>query len=384
MNRLGPHPWQLSFSYGRALQAAALQGVEGRRGEPRPRPQARSCTGPGSTARPGPGGTPPRWSRRRASRSARRRAEPLPGVARPRPRLGFREIPMRRIESTHSTWLFDCRAGAVLPSCRRRGRRSRRRRSRASGRPTSASEIDAAGALHRGPATPTTPGCCGRGARTPAEPEPTTGARAANPTSRRRGHRDRSAEPLPNTSGSRSRRSSRTRVRSPVPCGVITSRRRARGAQPGATRGRGRARRPAAHRRRRRLGQDPRPHPPDRVPDRRAARLPVRPARDHVHQQGRGRDEATRRGPRRARRAPDVGLDVPLGVRPHPPPRGAGARAPLLVHDLRPVRRRAPRRLRPPRPQPGSEAVPAPSAARADLGHEERAGLRRRRPLAAR
>ena len=25
MNKLGPHPWQLSFSYGRALQAAALK-----------------------------------------------------------------------------------------------------------------------------------------------------------------------------------------------------------------------------------------------------------------------------------------------------------------------------------------------------------------------
>lgn len=30
MNRLGPHPWQLSFSYGRALQHAALQAWAGR------------------------------------------------------------------------------------------------------------------------------------------------------------------------------------------------------------------------------------------------------------------------------------------------------------------------------------------------------------------
>ena len=45
MNKLGPHPWQLSFSYGRALQAPALQGVErqGRQRRRRPGrvPQAR-------------------------------------------------------------------------------------------------------------------------------------------------------------------------------------------------------------------------------------------------------------------------------------------------------------------------------------------------------
>jgi fructose-bisphosphate aldolase class I len=30
MNRLGPHPWELSFSYGRALQAPALAAWAGR------------------------------------------------------------------------------------------------------------------------------------------------------------------------------------------------------------------------------------------------------------------------------------------------------------------------------------------------------------------
>jgi fructose-bisphosphate aldolase class I len=30
MNRRGPHPWQLSFSYGRALQAPALKAWQGR------------------------------------------------------------------------------------------------------------------------------------------------------------------------------------------------------------------------------------------------------------------------------------------------------------------------------------------------------------------
>src|SRR5207245_7489488 len=29
MNRLGPHPWELSFSYGRALQAPALKAWKG-------------------------------------------------------------------------------------------------------------------------------------------------------------------------------------------------------------------------------------------------------------------------------------------------------------------------------------------------------------------
>jgi fructose-bisphosphate aldolase class I len=30
MNALGPHPWQLSFSYGRALQAPALKAWGGK------------------------------------------------------------------------------------------------------------------------------------------------------------------------------------------------------------------------------------------------------------------------------------------------------------------------------------------------------------------
>ncbi|MGE4658195.1 MAG: class I fructose-bisphosphate aldolase, partial [Gammaproteobacteria bacterium] len=32
MNKLGPHPWELSFSYGRALQAAALKAWAGQKG----------------------------------------------------------------------------------------------------------------------------------------------------------------------------------------------------------------------------------------------------------------------------------------------------------------------------------------------------------------
>ena len=68
-----------------------------------------------------------------------------------------------------------------------------------------------------------------------------------------------------------------------------------RGPQPGPAGGGERSRRSAARRRRSGLGQDARAHEPDRVPHRRAARLPVRVARDHVHQQGRGRDEGARR-----------------------------------------------------------------------------------------
>ena len=85
---------------------------------------------------------------------------------------------------------------------------------------------------------------------------------------------------------------------------------------------------------------------------------------------------------RRPGRAPDVGVHVPLRVRAHPAARGVAARLPLVVLDLRPVRRRPPHRLRAPRPRPRPEAVPAPPSARRDLGAEERAGAARgvRRP----
>ena len=46
MNQRGPHPWQLSFSYGRALQAAAQQAW---RGDPANRRAAQQAflAGPG-------------------------------------------------------------------------------------------------------------------------------------------------------------------------------------------------------------------------------------------------------------------------------------------------------------------------------------------------
>ena len=44
MNAMGPHPWELSFSYGRALQAAALRAWGGSRSMYLP-PSRRTCTG---------------------------------------------------------------------------------------------------------------------------------------------------------------------------------------------------------------------------------------------------------------------------------------------------------------------------------------------------
>ena len=46
--------------------------------------------------------------------------------------------------------------------------------------------------------------------------------------------------------------------------------------------------------------------------------------RDHLHQQGRGRDARARRGARRRGGRGHVDLDVPLGVRAHPASRGRG------------------------------------------------------------
>ena len=69
--------------------------------------------------------------------------------------------------------------------------------------------------------------------------------------------------------------------------------------QPRPAGGRPHDRGAAARHRRRRLRQDPRPHPPRRAPDRRARREAERDPRDHLHEQGRGRDA---RAPRAAAR----------------------------------------------------------------------------------
>ena len=105
----------------------------------------------------------------------------------------------------------------------------------------------------------------------------------------------------------------------------------------------------------------------------------VRDPRDHLHQQGRGRDA---RAGRRARRP---GRPAHVGARPSTRAcsrilrrESVAARLPAELHDLRPGRRRAPHRLGAPRPRPRPEAVPGPPAPRADQRAEERAGASRR------
>ena len=101
----------------------------------------------------------------------------------------------------------------------------------------------------------------------------------------------------------------------------------------------GRPRRgPAAGPRRRRLGQDPRPDPPHRLPagDRRGAA--GRDPRDHLHQQGGERDARAGRGSDRALGAGDVGDHLPLGLRTDAARRRRAARLLAQLHDLRRVR----------------------------------------------
>ncbi len=102
-------------------------------------------------------------------------------------------------------------------------------------------------------------------------------------------------------------------------------------------------------------------------------RVAVRDPRDHVHEQGRGRDARPRRAAARTGRPPHVGLDLPRRLLSHPAPGGVAARLPVELHDLRPGRRHPSHRLGAPRPQPRSEAVPGPSAPRPDQRTEERA-----------
>ena len=123
--------------------------------------------------------------------------------------------------------------------------------------------------------------------------------------------------PGPFDDGPSSRLADARRARRPGPA------RPARGAQPGAARGRHPRRRAAADRRRRRVGQDPGAHPPHRPPHPQRGRVAVRDPGHHVHQQGRRRDEAAGGRARRAGRPEDVGVDVPLGLRAHPAARRA-------------------------------------------------------------
>ena len=135
--------------------------------------------------------------------------------------------------------------------------------------------------------------------------------------------------------------------------------RAARGAQPAAARGRRPRGHPAAHRRRRGVGQDPRADPPHRLAARRAGRAAGPDPRHHLHQQGGGRDARAGRGARRPARPDHVGHDLPLRVRAHPAARGGQGRHEVDLLDLRRRRQPAPHEPRPARPRPRPEALPA-------------------------
>ncbi len=147
----------------------------------------------------------------------------------------------------------------------------------------------------------------------------------------------------------------------------------ARGPQPAAARGRRALRRAAARRGRRGLGQDPGADPPHRLPDQRARRPALADPRDHLHQQGRGGDEAPGGRGRRCRR-PARGRHVPLGLPAHHP---APPRSAVRVHvELRGVRRHrlaTPDAPRAPRPRPRREAVHPPRGRERGQRAEERA-----------
>ena len=134
----------------------------------------------------------------------------------------------------------------------------------------------------------------------------------------------------------------------------------------------------AARDRRRRLRKDAGPHPPDRAPARGGRREAAGDPRDHLHEQGRRRDARPRRRPRRPARARLLGDDLPRRVRPDPPPRGAAARLPHELHDLRPGRPGPPRQAVPRGARPRPEALHPARHPQPDLEREEPARLARR------
>ncbi len=75
-----------------------------------------------------------------------------------------------------------------------------------------------------------------------------------------------------------------------------------------------------------------------------------------------------------------MGVHVSLRVRAHPAPRRAGVGLSVVLHDLRPGRRRPAHRVHPPRLQPRLQAVPAPVGALVDQCGQERDGQRRGLP----
>ena len=134
-----------------------------------------------------------------------------------------------------------------------------------------------------------------------------------------------------------------------------------RGAARGSQRAPARGRRPrglaAARRRRRRLGQDPGAHPPDRLADLRAQRPPRLDPRDHLHQQGRRRDARAGHRAGRRPRQDHVGQHLPLGLRAHPAQGDRQVRLQVELHDLRRGRLQAADDAGLPRPRPRREAL---------------------------
>ena len=167
------------------------------------------------------------------------------------------------------------------------------------------------------------------------------------------------------------------------------------GAQPRAGPRRHDHRGPAAHPRRRRVGQDPGPRPPDRLPRRRQGRRPVADPRGHLHEPRRRRAPRADHQPRRRGRARRPGRHVPLALRAACCARdgeaiGIGRR--FVIYDTddqqRPdeadparggpaAHRRVPPERRPRRDQPGQERD-----ARPDVPRRERASNHRERTIA--
>ena len=130
---------------------------------------------------------------------------------------------------------------------------------------------------------------------------------------------------------------------------------------------------PAAHRGGRGLGQDPRAHPPDRLPAGRAGRGAVRDPGHHLHQQGGWGDGGPGGRPGRPASQVHVGHDLPLRLRAHPAPGGEALRLSLVVLHLRPGRLAAADGAYLPRARARPQAVPAEDDGRPGLEPEERA-----------
>ncbi len=97
---------------------------------------------------------------------------------------------------------------------------------------------------------------------------------------------------------------------------------------------------------------------------------------DHLHQQGRRRDEGARRAARRPALPRHVGLDLPQRLRADPAPREQAPGVHLQLLHLRRRRLQAPDGPGLPRPGPRPEALPAEVVQRPGLQPEERADRR--------